>query len=134
MPAVRHGARAGGVALMAVLVVLGWHRLVALLWALLSALVAARAGVSFGGELQRATAPGDVEPQEACYEKALAVARDQCSRALELRAATSLARVWADRGEPRKAEDLLTPIYNCFTEGFDAADLKAAKALLDGLS
>ena len=86
------------------------------------------------GELQRVAAPGDVKPQEGCYEKALAVARDQSSRALELRAATSLARVWADQGEHRKAEDLLAPIYDWFTEGFDAADLKDAKALLLELS
>jgi predicted ATPase len=64
----------------------------------------------------------------------LAVARDQSSRALELRAATSLARVWADQGERRKAEDLLAPIYDWFSEGFDAADLKDAKALLSNLS
>ena len=86
------------------------------------------------GELHRAAAPDDLESQEACYEKALAIARDQSSRALELRAATSLARLWADQGEHRKAQDMLAPIYDWFTEGFDAADLKDAKALLAELS
>jgi predicted ATPase len=52
---------------------------------------------------------------------------------LELRAATSLARLWAEQGDGQKARDLLTPIYNGFTEGFETADLKEAKALLEAL-
>ena len=51
----------------------------------------------------------------------------------ELRAAVSLARLWAERGERRKAHDLLAPVYGWFTEGFDTPDLKDAKALLDEL-
>ncbi len=86
------------------------------------------------GELLRAAAPSDVGPQEACFERALRIARDQSSRSLELRAATSLARVWADRGDRRKAEDLLVPIHDWFAEGFDTADLKDAKALISDLS
>jgi predicted ATPase len=50
-----------------------------------------------------------------------------------LRASTSLARLWRDQGKRAEAGDLLSPIYNWFTEGFDAPDLKDAKALLDGL-
>jgi predicted ATPase len=52
---------------------------------------------------------------------------------LELRAAISLARLWRDQGRGAAAHDLLTPIYDWFSEGFDAADLQGAKALLDGL-
>ncbi len=53
---------------------------------------------------------------------------------LELRAATSLARLWRDQGKRAEAHDLLAPVYGWFTEGFDTADLKDAKALLDELS
>jgi predicted ATPase len=52
----------------------------------------------------------------------------------ELRAATSLARLWAEQGERQKAHDLVAPVYGWFTEGFDTADLKDAKALLDELA
>jgi predicted ATPase len=51
-----------------------------------------------------------------------------------LRAATSLARFWAEQGRRAEANQLLAPIYGWFTEGFDTADLKEAKALLDGLA
>jgi len=70
---------------------------------------------------------------EACYVKALEVARVQQARSLELRAAGDLARLWAERGERVRAADLLVPIYSWFTEGFDTVDLKDAKALLDTL-
>jgi predicted ATPase len=50
-----------------------------------------------------------------------------------LRAAVSLARLWRDQGKPAEARELLAPIYGWFTEGFDTADLKEAKALLDHL-
>jgi class 3 adenylate cyclase/tetratricopeptide (TPR) repeat protein len=86
------------------------------------------------GELLGAAATRDSGLMEASYEKALEIAREQSSRSSELRAATSLARLWADQGEGRKALDLLAPIYDWFTEGFDTADLKDAKALLSDLS
>jgi predicted ATPase len=70
---------------------------------------------------------------EACYLKALEVARAQEARSLELRAACDLARLWTERGERAGAEDLLAPVYLSFGEGFDTADLKEAKALLDSL-
>jgi predicted ATPase len=70
----------------------------------------------------------------ACFHKALAVARDQGARLWELRAATSLARLWRDQGKRPEAHDLLEPVYDWFTEGFDTADLKDAKALLDELA
>jgi predicted ATPase len=53
---------------------------------------------------------------------------------LELRAATSLARLWAEQGDRHKANDLLAPVYGWFTEGFHTADLKDAKALLEELA
>jgi predicted ATPase len=71
---------------------------------------------------------------EACFRKALNTARRQESRSLELRAAASLARLWTDQGKRAEAYDLLAPVYGWFTEGFDTADLKDAKALLDELA
>jgi predicted ATPase len=70
---------------------------------------------------------------EQSFRTSLEVARAQQARSCELRAATSLARLWADQGKRAKAHDLLAPIYGWFTEGFDTADLKDAKALLDEL-
>jgi len=66
--------------------------------------------------------------------QALAITREQESPSLELRVATSLARLWAEQDERQKAFDLLAPVYGWFTEGFDTADLKDAKALLDELA
>jgi class 3 adenylate cyclase len=71
---------------------------------------------------------------EACYHQALAVARDQDARLWELRAATSLTRLRRDQGRRVEARELLAPVYRWFTEGFDTADLKDAKALLDELA
>ena len=68
-----------------------------------------------------------------CFRRALATARKQDAKFWQLRAATSLARLWAEQGERQKARDLLAPVYGWFTEGFDTADLKDAKALLDEL-
>ena len=76
----------------------------------------------------------DARVAEAALDAALAAARHQSSRIFELRAACDLARLWADRGERRKAHDLLAPIYGWFTEGFKTADLKDAKALLGELA
>jgi predicted ATPase len=61
------------------------------------------------------------------------VAQQQGSKSLQLRAAVSLARLWADVGRRSQARDLLAPIYGWFKEGFDTADLKDAIALLDEL-
>jgi predicted ATPase len=69
----------------------------------------------------------------SCFERALEISRQQRARSLELRAATSLAQLWAEQGERQKAHDLLAPVYGWFTEGFDTPDLKDAKALLDAL-
>jgi predicted ATPase len=67
---------------------------------------------------------------EACFSQALAIAREQGSKMWELRAATSLARLWRDQERLAEAHNLLAPIYDWFTEGFDATALKDAKALL----
>ena len=75
----------------------------------------------------------DAEKAEAHFERAVAIAREQQAKSWELRAATSLARLWRDQGKPDEARDLLAPIYGWFTEGFDTLDLKQAKALLDEL-
>jgi predicted ATPase len=62
------------------------------------------------------------------------VAQRQQARSYELRAATSLARLWGEQGRRGEARNLLVPIYGWFTEGFDTADLKEAMALLDELT
>ncbi len=78
--------------------------------------------------------PGRDEAAAAtCFGRALAIARNQSAKALELRAAMSLARLWRDRGKRAEARDLVAPIYGWFTEGFDSPDLRDAKALLDEL-
>jgi predicted ATPase len=66
--------------------------------------------------------------------RALRTARNQDARLWELRAATSLARLWRDQGKRTAARDLLAPIYGCFTEGFETPDLKEAAALLAELA
>ena len=64
----------------------------------------------------------------------MGVARAQQARSLELRAATSLARLWRDQDKRAEAHDLLAPVYGWFTEGFDTLDLMEAKALLAELA
>ena len=74
-----------------------------------------------------------IEEGQSALEAALRVARKQQAKGNELRAATSLARLWSEQGRRAPARDLLAPVYGWFTEGFDTADLKEAKALLDEL-
>jgi adenylate cyclase len=83
------------------------------------------------GELLRLD--GGDERARACFEQALEVARSQGARSLELRAATSLSRLWKDESRENEARSLLAPVYDGFTEGFDTQDLRDAKALLDPL-
>jgi predicted ATPase len=71
---------------------------------------------------------------ESCFLHALDIARNQQAKSFELRTATSLARLWQQQGKRQEAHDLLAPVYHWFTEGFDTADLKDAKALLDELA
>jgi predicted ATPase len=68
---------------------------------------------------------------EFCFHHALEIARSQQAKSFELRAATSLARLWQQQGKRQEAHDHLAPVYNWFTEGFHTVDLKNAKALLD---
>ncbi len=72
----------------------------------------------------------EIAEAEACFHQALAISRRQAAKSLELRAAMSLARLWAQQGKQRDAHTLLAEIYGWFTEGFDMADLQDAKALL----
>jgi predicted ATPase len=77
---------------------------------------------------------GHAEAAEELYRKALSIAREQEAKLWELRAAASLARLRRDQGRRAQARDLLGPVYDWFTEGFDTPDLKQAKALLDELA
>jgi class 3 adenylate cyclase/predicted ATPase len=83
-----------------------------------------------GAVLLRKT-PNDVAAAEAAFVRAIEVARSQQTRTFELRAATSLARLWRSQGKVQQARELLAPVYGWFTEGFDTLDLKEAKALLE---
>ena len=86
------------------------------------------------GEIALMSPEPDAAKAQAHFERAIAIARAQKAKSWELRAATSLARLWRDHGKRQQARDLLAPVYGWFTEGFDTADLKEAKALLDELT
>ena len=83
------------------------------------------------GELLLRLPRPDIPQATACLHQALDVARRQQARALELRAALSLSRLWQQQGQRAEASALLAPIYGWFTEGFDTADLQEAKVLLE---
>jgi class 3 adenylate cyclase/tetratricopeptide (TPR) repeat protein len=85
------------------------------------------------GDLLLRRSPSAPDRAEVSYRRAIERARSQEARSWELRAATSLARLWRDQGNPAEARELLAPIYGWFTEGFGTADLKDAKALLEEL-
>jgi class 3 adenylate cyclase/predicted ATPase len=86
------------------------------------------------GELTgRLPYPGSAKAEDS-FRTALAIAREQGTRGYELRAATSLARLWREQGRRDEARDLLAPLYGSFTEGFDTQDLKEAEALLGELA
>ena len=86
------------------------------------------------GEIALMSPERDTEKAQTYFEGALAVARNQQAKSLELRAAMSMARLWRDQGKPQQARELLAPVYGWFTEGFDTMDLKEAKALLAELA
>jgi predicted ATPase len=86
------------------------------------------------GELLLARKNTNVDEAERAFRTAIEVARQQAARSWELRATTSLARLLAKQGKRGEARVMLDEIYNWFTEGFDTADLKEAKALLEELS
>jgi predicted ATPase len=75
----------------------------------------------------------DPAEAEACFRQAMTVSQEQGAKLWELRAATSLARLWADQGKRAQSRDLLAPVHGWFTEGFDIADLNEAKGLLGEL-
>ena len=86
------------------------------------------------GEIALMSSEPDAAKAQVHFERAIAIARAQKTKSWELRAATSLARLWRDHGERQQARNLLAPIYGWFTEGFGTPDLKEAKALLDELA
>ena len=76
----------------------------------------------------------DAAEVEACFHQAIEVARKQSAKSFELRAVTSLSRLWQRQDKRTEARDLLSHIYRWFTEGFDTADLQDAKLLLEELA
>jgi class 3 adenylate cyclase/predicted ATPase len=86
------------------------------------------------GELRLRLDSRDEQRAQASFCQALEIARQQQAKSWELRAATSLARLWTEQGRHTEARELLAPVYGWFTEGFNTADLKDAKALLDELA
>jgi class 3 adenylate cyclase/predicted ATPase len=86
------------------------------------------------GEIALLSPEHDAVKAQVCFERALEIARAQQAKSWELRAATSLARLWRDQSKLAEAHALLTPVYDWFTEGFDTSDLKEAKALLEKLA
>jgi class 3 adenylate cyclase/predicted ATPase len=86
------------------------------------------------GELLLLRASPAKDEAEACFHEALAMARRQEAKSLELRAATSLARLWQRQGNRAEARDLLADVYGWFSEGFETRDLREAQALLAELS
>jgi predicted ATPase len=86
------------------------------------------------GALRLQLASPEIPQAEACFQQALEMAPRQEAKALELRAAVSLSRLWQRQGKRGAARQLLAPIYSWFTEGFDTPDLQEAKALLEQLS
>ena len=77
---------------------------------------------------------GDIEEAELCFGESINIARKQKAKSWELRTSTSLARLWQSQGKRKEAHNLLAPVYNWFTEGFDTKDLIEAKALLEALA
>jgi predicted ATPase len=86
------------------------------------------------GELLLQLSSDNQAEAETCFHHALEITQTQQAKSFELRAATSLAHLWQQQGKHQEAYNLLAPVYNWFTEGFDTADLIEAKALLDVLS
>ena len=85
------------------------------------------------GELLLLSTREAMNEAQACCDRAIELARTRGAKSLELRAATSLARLWQSQGKLAEACDLLAPVYDWFTEGFDTADLKDAKTVLEAV-
>jgi len=103
------------------------------------AIAGARREHIWDAELHRLTATvllaeNQLDKGQASLQQAISIAQAQQAKSLELRAATSLARLWGEQGRRAEARDVLAPVYGWFTEGSDTADLKDAAALLAELS
>jgi predicted ATPase len=85
------------------------------------------------GVLRLQRSPAEVDQAAACFQQALDVARRQQAKALELRAALRLSRLWQQQGQHAEAHACLAPLYDWFTEGFDTTDLQDAKAVVEEL-
>jgi predicted ATPase len=86
------------------------------------------------GELLLGLSTKNQAEAETCFHQALDIARRQQARSLELRAAVSLGRLWQRHGKRDAAHELLAAIYGWFSEGFETADLREAKVLLEALA
>jgi len=86
------------------------------------------------GEIALLLPKPDVTEAQSCFERALAVARQQQAKSWELRAAMSIARLWRDQDRRAQARELLDPLYHSFTQGLGTLDLRQAKAMLDKLA
>jgi predicted ATPase len=86
------------------------------------------------GELRLACDPAATAAADASFRRAIEIARRQRAKSWELRAVTSLSRLWSKEGKHTEACDLLAPVYGWFMEGFDTTDLKEAKALLEEIN
>ena len=85
------------------------------------------------GELTLAQSSVQKEAEE-CFHKAIAIARKQQAKSLELRAVMSVSRLWQQQGKKKESHEMLAKLYSWFTEGFDTKDLQEAKALLEQLT
>lgn len=85
------------------------------------------------GELLLAQSVDNYAKAESCFHQAVSISQNQSAKSWELRASTSLARLWQSQGKQERAHELLELVYNWFTEGFDTSDLIDAKALLGEL-
>lgn len=92
--------------------------------------VTSRRSKVFSSQPLRSTQEAEAE---ACFLKAIETARKQQAKSMELRATTSLSRLWQQQGKHHEAREQLAAVYNWFTEGFDTKDLQEAKALLEEL-
>jgi class 3 adenylate cyclase/predicted ATPase len=86
------------------------------------------------GEVVLKSPESDAAQAQACFERALAIARERQAKSWELRAAMSMARLWRDQDKRKEARDLLAPVHHWFTEGFGTLDLKEVRTLLDQLA